>query len=74
MFSMARNALVLFIQGRLFAEQGKAVALIATGIIITALICVGLAQAGAPLWGAALIAGFGGGSLQPVLLKKIRFR
>lgn len=74
MLSMARNALVLFFRGRLFADQRKAVALIAAGIILTALLCLALAMAGAPLWGAALAAGFIGGGLQPLLLKRIRFR
>jgi len=74
MLSMAKSALVLFFQGRLFADQRKALALILAGIVFTALICFGLARLGVPLWAAALVAGFIGGGLQPVLLKKIRFR
>jgi len=74
MFSMARNALVLFLQGRLFADQRKAIALIAAGVFLSALICIVLVQVGSPLLGAALVSGFIGGGLQPLLLKKIKFR
>lgn len=74
MLSMARNALVLFLQGRLFADQRKAALLIAAGIVFTALLCIALAKSGLPLWSAALVAGFAGGGLQPWLLKSIRFR
>jgi hypothetical protein len=74
MLSMARNALVLFFRGRLFADQRKAVLLIAAGIAFTALLGIALAKSGVPLWGAALVAGFAGGVLQPWLLKTIRFR
>jgi hypothetical protein len=74
MLSMARNALALFFRGRLFADQRKAMTLIGAGIVLTALICVALAKAGAPLWSAAMAAGFIGGGVQPLLLKRIRFR
>lgn len=74
MLSMARNALVLLFQGRLFADQRKAALLIAAGVIFTALLCTILAKAGVALWAAALMAGFIGGGLQPWLLKTIKFR
>lgn len=74
MLSMARNALVLFFSGRLFADQRKAVALIAVGVILTALMCVVLVTAGASVVAAAAAAGFIGGGLQPLVLKKIKFR
>ena len=59
MFSMARNALVLFFSGRLFADQRKAVALIAVGVFLTALICIMLVKAG----GVSLVAAAGVGRL-----------
>jgi hypothetical protein len=74
MFSMARNALALFFSGRLFADQRKAVGLIAIGVFLTALICVMLVKAGVPLVAAAAVAGFIGGGLQPLVLKRIKFR
>ena len=74
MLSMAKNAFILFLRGRLFAEPGKALSLMAAGTIFTALLCIGLVKAGTPLWAAVLAAGFIGGGLQPILLKRIRFR
>lgn len=74
MWTMARSAAVLFFRGQLFAEPGKACALIIGNIVFTALLCLGLIMAGTPLWAAALAAGFVGGGLQPVLFKNIRFR
>jgi hypothetical protein len=74
MLGMAKNALVLFLRGRLFAEPGKAILLMAAGALFTALLCLGLAGAGLPLWGAVIVASFLGGGLQPILLKRIRFR
>jgi hypothetical protein len=74
MWTMARGALFLFLRGQLFAEPAKAYRLLATGILLTALICSALALAGVPVWAAALAAGFVGGGLQPLLFKKIRFR
>ena len=74
MWTMARSAVILFFRGQLFAEPGKAYALIVANIIFTAMFCLGLALAGLPVWTAAMIAAFVGGSLQPVLFKNIRFR
>ena len=74
MLSMAKNAFVLFLRGRLFAEPGKAVTLMAAGVVFTALICFGLALAGMPLWLAVFMAGLVGGGVQPMLLKRVKFR
>lgn len=74
MWTMARSAVVLFFRGQLFAEPGKAMALIIGNILFTALLCLGLTMAGIPLWAAAFAAGFVGGGLQPILFKNIRFR
>jgi hypothetical protein len=74
MWTMARSALMLFFRGQLFAESGKAYALILANVVFTALLCIGLAHEGLPLWGAAVLAGFVGGGLQPILFKNIRFR
>jgi hypothetical protein len=74
MWTMARSALSLFLRGQLFANPRKAYGLLATGIIVTALICLILTIAGTPIWAAAMVAGFLGGGLQPFLFKTIRFR
>jgi hypothetical protein len=74
MWMMARSAMSLFFKGRLFAEPAKAYRLLAAGCALTAALFVGLALAGLPLWTAALVAGFVGGAVQPVLFKNIRYR
>jgi hypothetical protein len=74
MWTMARSAVILFFRGQLFAEPGKAYALILANVVFTALLCLALVTYGLPLWGAALLAGFIGGGLQPILFKNIRFR
>ena len=74
MWTMARSALSLFLRGQLFANPRRAYGLLATGIIVTALICLVLTVAGTPVWAAAMVAGFLGGGLQPFLFKTIKFR
>lgn len=74
MWTMATSALMLFFRGQLFADPGKAYTLIVANVVFTALLCLGLAHAELPLWGAASLAGFVGGGLQPILFKNIRFR
>jgi hypothetical protein len=46
---------------------------LAIGIVVTAILFVGLAKAGAPLWLAALVAALLGGGLQPYLFKDLRY-
>jgi hypothetical protein len=43
------------------------------GIVVTAVLLIGLAEAGAPLWLAALVAALIGGGLQPYLFKDLRY-
>lgn len=74
MWSMALSALSLFLRGQLFANPGKAYRLLAVGILFTALVCMVLIAAGAPAWGAAMVAGFLGGGLQTFLFKTVKFR
>ena len=74
MWTMARSAMFLFFKGRLFAEPGKAYLLLALGGSLTAALFITLVFAGAPLWSAAVIAGFVGGGAQPFLFKNIRYR
>jgi len=64
----------LFFQGKLFADPLKVYRQIALGAVLTAFLFVGLNQAGAPLLGAAAVAGFIGGVIQPFLFKNIRYR
>ena len=74
MWTMARSALSLFLRGQLFANPRQAYGRLAAGIIFTAVICLILAVAGAPIWAATMVGGFLGGGLQPFLFKTIRFR
>jgi hypothetical protein len=74
MWSMATNSISLFFRGKLFADPAKVYRQLAVGIAVTALLLVILAQIGAPLWSAALVAGLVGGALQPYLFKDLRYR
>jgi hypothetical protein len=74
MWSMAGNALTLFLRGQLFANPRKAYGRLAAGVMLTAIICLLLAAVGAPLWTAAITAGFLGGGLQTFLFKTVKFR
>lgn len=74
MLAMAQNSIVLFFRGKLFAEPGKAFQKILIGIVVTMLLLIAIAEAGAPLWLAALLAGLIGGGLQPYLLRNLRYR
>ena len=74
MWSMAKNAMLLFFRGRLFAEPGKAYLLLALGSVLTAALFLALAFAGIPVWAAGMVAGFLGGGAQPFLFKNIRYR
>jgi hypothetical protein len=73
MWTLAKNAVFLFLKGRLFAEPGKAYLLLATGALLTAALFLALVIAGLPLWASAAIAGFIGGGAQPILFKNIRY-
>ena len=59
---------------RQFANPGKVYGRLALGISVTAVLLTVIAKAGAPLWGASLIAGLVGGALQPYLFKDLRYR
>jgi len=74
MWETAVNSLGLFLRGKLFADPAMVYRQLAIGIAITAVLLVALAIAGAPLWAAALIAGFAGGVMQPYLFKDLRYR
>jgi hypothetical protein len=66
--------MTLFFQGKLFAEPSKAYRQLAIGGGVTAVILVVMSLIGAPVWAAAIVAGLGGGALQPYLFKDLRYR
>jgi hypothetical protein len=74
MWEMAITSIGLFLRGKLFANPAQVYRQIATGVLVTAAVLVALAEIGVPVWLAALIAGFGGGALQPYLFKDLRYR
>ena len=73
MWSMAQSSMLLFFRGKLFADPAMVFRQLASGILVTALLLVGLVALGAPLWAAALVAGLLGGALQPWLFKDLRY-
>lgn len=74
MWSMAVTSIALFFRGKLFANPSHVYRQIAIGVVVTAVALFVLAVAGVPVWLGALIAGFGGGALQPYLFKDLRYR
>jgi len=74
MWSMAITSIGLFFRGKLFANPAQVYRQIAIGVLATAVALFVLAVAGVPVWLAALIAGLGGGMLQPYLFKDLRYR
>jgi hypothetical protein len=74
MWAMAQSSMTLFFQRKLFADPGKVYRQLGLGILVTAVLLILVAKAGAPVWIAALVAGLAGGALQPYLFKDLRYR
>ncbi len=74
MWDMAIASIGLFFRGKLFANVAQVYLQLAIGVVATAALLFVLTEAGIPVWIAALIAGFGGGVLQPYLFKDLRYR
>jgi hypothetical protein len=74
MWEMAKTSIGLFFRGKLFANPALVYRQMAIGVLITAAVLCALAVAGVPVWLAALVAGLGGGMLQPYLFKDLRYR
>ncbi|MBO0750991.1 MAG: hypothetical protein J2P53_02700 [Bradyrhizobiaceae bacterium] len=74
MCEMAVNSIRLFLRGKLFADPEKVFRQIAPGVLATAIALAVLPVIRVPVWLAALVAGFGGGMLQPYLFRDLRYR
>ena len=74
MLEMAKNSIVLFFRGKLFADPATVYRQTAVGALATAIILFVLARLGLPLIAAAAIAGLIGGAAQPYLFKDLRYR
>ncbi len=73
MFEIAKSSMLLFLQGRLFRNPNEVLRQLAIGIGLTIVLFLLLAKfVGLPI--AAVIAGFLGGAIQPVLFKDLKFR
>ncbi len=82
MWDMAKNSIILFLQGRLFQDIRQVLRQICAGALFTALalilIMIGLTITDIDLghvnvWLASGIAGFLGGMLQPYLFKDLKY-
>lgn len=74
MWDMARESMILFLRGKLFADPRHAFGLMAVGLGLTAAAFIGAVKLGAPLMVAAPITAFLGGALQPRLYKNLKYR
>lgn len=74
MWHFALSSIKLFLAGKLFQHPLTVFGLSVLGVVITALLMIGLTLAGLTLYGAAGLAGFAGGVLQPFLFKNLKYR
>ncbi|MBL4629554.1 MAG: hypothetical protein JKY00_16245 [Roseicyclus sp.] len=72
MLGMAVNSAKLFLAGKLFKDNGKAIRqmLMGAGVGVVAGVVVGVF---APIWIAALVAGAVSGFVQPILFKDLKY-
>lgn len=73
MFGMFMNSVTLFLKGKLFQNIGSVMAKLAIGVLIGAVLLVGLALFGLPVWLAVLIASAVSGMAQPFLFKNLKY-
>ena len=73
MLDMFLNSVILFFKGKLFKDLGHVFRQSAIGIVIAAVILIGLAKVGLPLWIAILITAFIAGTYQPWLFKDLKY-
>ncbi len=74
MVDMVLHSIQLFFQGKLFQNPVEVFRQILLGVLITAVVLVATALAGAPLWLAGALAGLVGGLLQPFLFRNLKYR
>ncbi|MEQ9587999.1 MAG: hypothetical protein RJS97_08595 [Parvibaculaceae bacterium] len=73
MLSMFFDSVLLFFKGKLFKDPMKVVIRGVIGVGVVIIICVGLTQIGLSFGLAAIIGGFIGSALQPLLFKDLQF-
>jgi hypothetical protein len=73
MWDMFTNALKLFLRGKLFRDPRLVLRQWLIGVAVAAVLLIGLALAGAPLWLAMVVASAVSGLLQPYLFKNLKY-
>ena len=73
MWDMFSNSARLFAKGKLFRDPRRVLRQWLIGFVATLLALLVLATAGLPLWLAVLVASLGGGALQPLLFKDLKY-
>jgi hypothetical protein len=73
MWDLFTGSLRLFIKGKLFRDPRQVARQWLIGVTVTFVAMMTLAQFGAPLWLAVVLASFGGGALQPLLFKNLKY-
>jgi hypothetical protein len=74
MWDMTKQAMLRFVQGKLFQDYGMVLRQAALGAAITAALFCGALWAGLPLIAAAAGAGLIGGCLQPRLFRNLKYQ
>lgn len=73
MWDMFINSARLFLKGKLFRDPRSVLRQWLIGVAIALVAFVALAKLGLPLWLAVLVVSLGGGALQPVLFKDLKY-
>lgn len=74
MWELAKESMLLFLRGKLFASPRDAFGLMALGLGVTAVGFVAAVKLGAPIGIAAPVTAFLGGVLQPRLYKNLKYK
>jgi Flp pilus assembly protein TadB len=74
MWDLAKESMVMFLRGKLFADNKHAFSMMAAGMAVTAALFVVAVKLGVPLLVAAPASAFLGGCLQPRLYKNLKYR
>jgi hypothetical protein len=74
MWELAKESMVMFLRGKLFASNKHAFGMMAVGMGITAAMFLAATKLGVPILAAAPVSAFLGGGLQPRLYKNLKYR
>jgi hypothetical protein len=74
MWDLAKESMVMFLRGKLFADPRHAFGMMAVGTALTATLFVVTTKLGVPMLAAAPLSALLGGGLQPRLFKNLKYR